>query len=97
LNKKKNRAAVITPAPGLPVLKVDNLKKTIRECFIRYFVKGQMKKPAEVMAGFSVYIERIRRLAILRQAFLPSAAKLPFLCQQSGSQKTFSILVTINQ
>jgi hypothetical protein len=72
-------------------------KRVLLELRSDVFDKGQMKKPAEGWAGFSVYIERIRRLAILRQAFLPSAAKLPFLCQQSGSQKTFSILATINQ
>jgi hypothetical protein len=48
-----------------------------------------MKKPAEGMAGFSVYIERIRRLALLRQALLPSAAKTSLSSQQTGSQKTF--------
>jgi len=73
------------------------MKNYLRNVLSDVFDKGQMKKPAEGRAGFSVYIERIRRLAVLRQAFLPSAAKLPFLCQQSGSQKTFSILATINQ
>jgi hypothetical protein len=29
-----------------------------------------MKKPPDRMAGFSVYIEKIRRLAVLRQALL---------------------------